>query len=380
MSQRAKFLAISLFLLVTAAVSFGAGYLAGGWQFYASDSGISKVAEAWDIILENYVTGEEIDVDALAEAAIQGMMDELADPHSDYLNPHAYQSTLEGFEGSYEGIGAEVAQNDEGQVVVISPYDGSPAAEAGILPGDIILAVDGQSTEGMSLAEVVAIVRGPKGTSVVLLVRHEGSTEAEEISVTRDEIEQNSVSLKMLGSIAHLSIGRFTENTSDELDEVMQEMQRQGATAIILDLRHNPGGRLLAVVDVASHFMSDGVILTVIDNNGYHDVYEAVDQDITTSLPLVVLVDAFSASGSEVLAGALQDNGRAQVAGTVTFGKGSVNQLYQLQDGSGIYLTIARWYTPDGRLIEGQGITPDFELELTGDDLIQWAIDYLASN
>ncbi len=380
MSQRAKFLVISLLLLITVTVSFGAGYLTSGWQFYALDNGISKVIEAWDIILDNYVAGEEIDVDALAEAAVQGMIDELADPHSDYLNPQAYQSTLEGFEGSYEGIGAEVALNDEGQVVIISPYAGSPAAEAGILPGDIISAVNGQPTEGISLAEVVALVRGPKGTTVVLLVKHDGSTEVEEIPVTRDEIELTTVSLKMLGSLAHLSIGHFTENTSDELDEAMQEMQRQGATAIILDLRHNPGGRLLAVVNVASHFISDGVILTVIDNSGHQDVYEAVDQDITTSLPLVVLVDSFSASGSEVLAGALQDNGRAQVAGTVTFGKGSVNQLYQLQDGSGIYLTIARWYTPDGRLIEGQGITPDFVLELTGDDLTHWAIDYLASN
>jgi carboxyl-terminal processing protease len=214
----------------------------------------------------------------------------------------------------------------------------------------------------------------------VLLVKHDDSIEAEEIPVTRDEIELTTVSLMMMGSLAHLSIGHCTENTSDELDQAMQEMQRQGASAIILDLRHNPGGRLLAVVNVASHFMSDGVILTVIDNSGHQDVYEAVNQDITTSLPLVVLVDSFSASGSEVLAGALQDNGRAQVAGTVTFGKGSVNQLFQLQDGSGIYLTIARWYTPDGRLIEGQGITPDFVLELTGDDLTQWAIDYLSSN
>jgi carboxyl-terminal processing protease len=380
MSQRAKFLAISLLLLIIVTVSFGAGYLAGGWQFYTLDNGISKVVEAWDIILDNYVTGEEIDVDALAEAAVQGMIDELADPHSEYLNPQAYKSTLEGFEGSYEGIGAEVALNDEGQVVIISPYAGSPAAEAGILPGDIILAVNNQPTEGISLAEVVALVRGPKGTTVVLLVKHDDSIEAEEIPVTRDEIELTTVSLMMMGSLAHLSIGHFTENTSDELDQAMQEMQRQGASAIILDLRHNPGGRLLAVVNVASHFMSDGVILTVIDNSGHQDVYEAVNQDITTSLPLVVLVDSFSASGSEVLAGALQDNGRAQVAGTVTFGKGSVNQLFQLQDGSGIYLTIARWYTPDGRLIEGQGITPDFVLELTGDDLTQWAIDYLSSN
>lgn len=379
MSQRIKLLVLSLLLVFSLALSFGVGYIAGGSFPAGSGEGISKVVEAWGIIIEKYVAGDEIDVDVLAEAAIRGMMDEVADPHSAYLDPAAYQHSLADFEGQYEGIGAEVTVED-GQIMITVPYAGSPAAEAGIEAGDIILAVDGRSTAEMSLAEVVALVRGPKGTTVRLLVRHQDETEAEEILVVRDEIKEVSVHLEMLGNIAYISISRFTERTSGELEPVLEGLSQQQAAAIILDLRHNPGGLLSAVIDVTSHFLTDGVVLSVVDSDGKREVYEVTSRQVTTALPMVVLVDAFSASGSEVLAGALQDSGRAEVAGTITFGKGSVNQLYQLQDGSGLYLTVARWYTPDGRLIEGQGIEPDYVLELAGDDLVEWAIDYLTGS
>jgi len=304
-------------------------------------------------------------------------MEELGDPYSTYLNPDAYQATIEGFEGSYQGIGAQVNQNDAGQTVIVLTYEGSPATAAGIMAGDIITAVDGQSTEGMSLSEVVALVRGEEGTTVVLTIEREGAAGPLEISVVRGQIDQPSVSLEMIGTIAHLRIDQFTEKTSDELDDVLDQMESLGATGIILDLRHNPGGRLTAVVDVTSHFITEGLVLKVVYNDGDEIVYNANHQSRTTSLPVIVLVDGVSASGSEVLAGALQDHGRAEVAGTITYGKGSVNQLYDLPGSSGIYLTIARWYTPNGNLIEGQGITPDYELELTGDDLLDWALDYL---
>ena len=378
MSQRAKYLIGSLLAAVILLVFFAAGFFVGQNQLYFGDRGISKIVDAWNIILDNYVTGSEVDIDALAEAAIQGMMDELGDPYSSYLDPEGYQATIEGFEGTYGGIGSQVAQNDAGQIVIIAPYEGSPAEAAGILPGDIILAVDGHPTEGLTLSQVVSMVRGPEGTTVVLTVQREGEAEPLEISITRGQIEQASVSLEMLGSIAHLSISGFTEKTSGELDDAFDEMENSGATAIILDLRHNPGGRLTSVVDVSSHFITEGVILTVVYNDGDKVVYEANDQASTTSLPVLVLVDGASASGSEVLAGALQDSGRAEVAGAVTFGKGSVNQLYSLPGGSGIYLTIARWYTPNGNLIEGQGITPDYELTISGGELLQWAIDYFS--
>jgi carboxyl-terminal processing protease len=197
-----------------------------------------------------------------------------------------------------------------------------------------------------------------------------------EITVVREEITQVSVHFEMRDDIALIRLSRFTEQTNEELTPVLQSIQQRGAVGIILDLRGNPGGLLTAVVDVTSRFQSQGVILTVVDNEGGRETIEATSQDITTDLSMVVLVDGTSASGSEVLAGALADHGRATVAGATTFGKGSVNRLYQL-DGSGLYLTIARWLTPNGNLIEGQGVTPDVPLELTGEALVEWAIDYL---
>lgn len=195
--------------------------------------------------------------------------------------------------------------------------------------------------------------------------------------ITRAKITAPSVNLEMLGNIAHITITSFNQHTDEELLPVIKEIASNGAVAIILDLRYNPGGLVTTVVNTASYFITDGTVLTIKDRDGGSTTHKVIKQPSTTSLPMVVLVNAYSASGSEVLAGALQDHDRAVVAGAQTFGKGSVNQLFELPGGTGIYLTIARWYTPDGHLIEGIGITPDYPLDLTGDDLLNWAIDYL---
>jgi len=183
----------------------------------------------------------------------------------------------------------------------------------------------------------------------------------------------------MKDGIAYLHITHFSELTAEQIIPALEGIVEEGAAAIVLDLRSNPGGMLLAVIDVASHFLTEGVVVTVVDNQGNYIDSSVEPKDITVDLPMVVLVDEYSASGSEVLSGAFQDHGRAAVAGTVTFGKGSVNILRQLSDGSGLYVTTARWLTPHGRMIEGEGITPDYELDLEGDDAVQWAIDYLKS-
>ncbi len=379
MSQRVKIIVITLLLLVSLALSFGAGYTLGILKPVDYGRGIGSVVEAWDIIVEEYVEKDRIDVDSLAEAAIRGMVEALEDPYTAYLDPEAYELSLADIEGRYEGIGAAVGVR-EGQITIIAPFADSPAAAAGIKAGDIILEIDDRPTSGMSLVEAAAFVRGPRGTTVRLLILHQGETEPEEIEVVRDEILLTSVHFEMMGDIAYINITRFTEQTNDELSPVLLSVGQQEARGIILDLRSNPGGLLGAVIDVTSRFLSDGVVLTVVDNEGGRETHQVTYQEVTTGLPMVVLVDGFSASGSEVLAGALQDHARAIVAGTTTFGKGSVNKLYQLQDGSGLYITIARWYTPSGRLIEGQGIVPDYELELTGEDLINWALDYLMAS
>ncbi|MDD5082934.1 MAG: S41 family peptidase, partial [Dehalococcoidales bacterium] len=245
--------------------------------------------------------------------------------------------------------------------------------------GDVVLEIDGRSTSEMSLAEAVILVRGPKGTTVTLLVQHQDETTPREIQVVRAEIDVPSVYFEMRGDIAYINITQFADKTNNELAPLIDRLSQEGATGIVLDLRSNPGGLLQSVVDVASHFLKEGTVVDVVDNQGRHSTSTVNTRETTTDLPMVVLVDEFSASGSEVLAGALQDYGRATIAGKKTFGKGSVNILRPLKDGSGIYITTARWLTPDGRPIEGTGIEPDFPLEIEGEEAIQWAIDRLKS-
>ena len=379
MLKRIKIIVIALLLVVSLALSFGAGCALGTVNPSSEDLGLDVVEEAWRIIFEEYVEKDELDASAMSQAAIKGMVEALDDPYTSYLNAQIYQLSKGGLEGKFEGIGAYVGIRDE-RLTIIAPIPDSPAAKAGIRAGDIVLEVDGSSTSEMSLEEAVLHIRGPKGTPVRLLVLHQGETEPEEIEIVRAEIELSSVHFEMREDIAYINIAHFTKRTNDELSTVLENITRETATSIILDLRSNPGGLLDVVVDVASHFLKEGVVVKVADNQGKQISLSVNPQDITTELPLVILTDNFSASGSEVLAGALQDHARATIAGTRTFGKGSVNTLHQLKDGSGLYITIARWLTPKERLIEGEGIEPDYLLELEGEDAIQWAIEYLKGN
>ncbi len=375
MSKKMK-IALGLFLSVILVLAFAAGCFVGDRNSQQTDFDI--VEQAWGIILQEYVENDQIDTEALAQGAVRGMVEALDDPYTAFLDAESYQLSMGELEGSFEGIGAYVSAKDE--QLIVAPIADSPADKAGIRAGDIVLEIDGQSTEGMSLAEAVLLVRGPEGTTVTLLVLHEGETEPELISIVRAVIEVPSVDFEMREEIAYIAITNFSERTAGELALVMAELNQQGAEGIIVDLRGNLGGTLNSAVDVASFFLREGVVVEVVDNEGHRDVYSVRPGGITTDLPVVVLVDEYSASGSEVLVGALQDYGRATIAGTRTFGKGGVNVLHQLSDGSGLYITIGRWFTPKGRLIEGEGLYPDYELELEGEDAIQWAIDYLRSN
>jgi carboxyl-terminal processing protease len=310
------------------------------------------------------------------------MLEALGDPYSAYLDEDAYRLSLSNMEGTFNGIGASVTV-EEDRLLSVSVFPDSPAEDAGIRENDEILEIDGTSTTGLTLVEAVLLVRGPQGTTVELLVLHEGAGEPVGIEVVRAEIEVISVEPEMIGDTAYIRITHFSGRTDDELLSAMNDFTGEDATGIVLDLRRNLGGTLNSVVNVVSRFLDEGIVLKIIDSEGNETTRPVVEQDVTTDLPMVVLVDSFSASGSEVLAGALQDYDRAVIAGSQTYGKGSVNTLRRLSDGSGIYLTFARWYTPNGRLIEGQGITPDISLEegvLEGDEAVQWAIDYLESS
>jgi carboxyl-terminal processing protease len=385
-------LTLTVILIAVIALAFAGGYVFGVFHnsnnlpfvsvspnSTADKERLDAVDQAWGIIFTDYVDKSRLNSANMSRAAIVGMIETLNDPYTSYLDEEQYEIGRTSLEGSYNGIGAYVTMRDN-QLTIIAPIADSPAAKAGIKAGDVILQIDGEPVADLSLAEAIIKIRGPQNTMVRLLIQHEGETEPVEIEVVRATLQLPSVHFEMKGQIAYINISDFTERTADELAEITKELGSYNATGIILDLRGNPGGLLEPVINVASQFLTDGVVLEMRSNRGQITTFRVNKDMPKTDLPMVVLVNSASASGSEVLAGALQDHGRALIAGTTTYGKGSVNMLYHLSDGSGIYITTARWLTPNGRLIEGQGIEPDKKLELTGDEAVQWAIDYLTGN
>ncbi|MDP2919757.1 MAG: S41 family peptidase [Dehalococcoidia bacterium] len=385
MSNKLKTGIISLLIIITTGLSLTGGCIldtinppAQATEQAKGDLNIKLLEEAYGVIQKEYVEPEKIDSRKLSEGMIKGLIQGLDDPYSAYLTKEQYDMSVSDFAGKFEGIGAYVG-SENNRVTVIAPIPDTPADKAGIKPGDIILEVDGKSTENMSVTEVVLLIRGPKGTPVKLTVLHKGEAQPVTLEIIRAEIKLNSVRFEMKGSYAWVNITNFTEQSNRELEPVLKTISTNGAKGIILDLRRDPGGILQTVVDIASHFIKEGPIVHVVDREGNKETSSANRLTLKLDLPMVVLVDQYSASGSEVLAGALQDYKRALIAGQKTYGKGSVNQLIKLSDGSGIYITIARWLTPNGNLIEGKGIQPDTLVDFEKVDGIQWAIDYLGS-
>ena len=375
MSNHMKYALIALTFIAIIALSFGIGYNLGRAPA-GGEGGLGVVEEAWNIIFRDYVDRDRLEPQELSKGAIEGMIEVLDDPYTSYLDEETYEIGLSGLEGEIEGIGAQVGMREE-RLTIISPIPDSPAAQAGLRAEDIVLEINGESTVDMSMVEAVLKIRGPKGTTVALLIQHRDEAEPVLIEIVRATIELPSVIMEMMGDMAHLRITHFSRRTAEEIQATLAEIDNANAKGIILDMRGNPGGMLETVIEVASYFLKDGVVVKVVGSHGEEQSLEVETGEMVNELPVVVLVNGYSASGSEVLAGALQDHGRATVAGSQTFGKGSVNISRELQDGSGLYITIARWLTPNGRLIEGEGIKPDIELELEGEEAIQWAIDFL---
>jgi len=333
------------------------------------------LSEAWKALNEKYVDKSKLDPEKLSEGAVRGMMESL-DQFSSYADPDTHKLEMSSLEGKFEGIGAVISKKDN-LLTVVSPIADSPADKAGIKPGDRILEIDGQFTSGLSLIEATFKIRGPKGTAVKLLVLHEGENQPVEVEIVRAEITTISVSMEMRDDIAYIKITQFLKSSGDELRAALTEAMGQGAKGAVVDLRNNPGGLLTASADVASQFLAMGLVAQVVDEVGNQSVVPVNLGGVATHLPLVVLVNNGSASASEIVAGALQDYGRAKIIGSQTFGKGSVQIIHELSDGSALHITAYKWLTPFGRPIDGVGLTPDIVSDLKDEALVDWAVQYL---
>ncbi|OGO00867.1 MAG: hypothetical protein A2Y58_01345 [Chloroflexi bacterium RBG_13_51_52] len=375
--SRLSAIVISALIVIVLALAFGGGFLLGQTHGPINVTGLDVVNQAWDYLFARYVDTSRLDSTNMSRGAIEGIIDTLDDPYTAYLTYDQLHDFVSSLQGEYAGIGAYVNIQD-GNLTIVAPIGGSPAEKAGIKAGDIILEIDGESVSGLGLDIAVSKMKGPEGTTVRFLISREGESLPLLIEVTRSIIELDSVEYEMRGDIAYIAIYHFTERTDTEITGVIMELKETGAKGIVIDLRGNGGGLLESAVAVASHFLREGIVVTTTNNEGIIKKYEVDGDAEYTDLPMVVLVNGGTASASEAFTGALQDYERATVAGNTTFGKGSATIIYTLLDGSGLNITIARWLTPNGRLIEGQGLEPDIKLDLTGEDAVQWAIDYLS--
>jgi carboxyl-terminal processing protease len=338
--------------------------------------------EVWDLVHDRYLR-QPVDDVALIEGAIDGMLATLDDPHTRYLSPQDQSAAQESMAGEFQGIGAEVEDVD-GNITVVSPIDGSPAEAAGIQPGDILREADGVDLTGMDVTEAAALVRGPAGTTVSLVIERNG--ELLNLDIVRDVIKLATVRGEILEEgIAYVRLSRFGNTTDEELAELLPDLLAENPSGLILDLRRNPGGALDTTVEIADQFLNDGLVLVERFGDGEERPFEANDDGLAQDIPMVVLIDEGSASASEVLAGAIQDRGRGVIIGQISFGKGTVQTWHTLSNDGGVRVTIAEWLTPEKHSIHEIGLTPDYYIPLPEfeegiafeDTQLQAAIDFL---
>lgn len=320
----------------------------------------TRLYEAFDELKDNYYV--DVDEEAVISGAINGMFDALDDPYTDYMNTDEADHFNESLSSSFQGIGAEI-QERNGHIVVVSPIKNSPAEKAGIMPQDMILAVDGKSIQGMTASEAVLLIRGEKGTSVTLTVQR-GDAEPIEMTIVRDDIPIETVYGEMGDDkIAHIQITSFSEETYDELLAILTELDGQGMKGIILDVRQNPGGFLDAAIEISNLFLEDGKpILQVQGRDEKPQVFTA-EGGKKFKQPVTILIDEGSASASEILAAALLESGNAEVIGVSSFGKGTVQTVSYLEDGANLKFTTGKWLTPKGNWINEKGVTPTIKVE-----------------
>jgi carboxyl-terminal processing protease len=316
---------------------------------------------------------KELDEDVLLDGALKGLFEAVGDPYTTYYDQEQFQGYRDQLENSYVGIGVVVSMDEDGRVTVVSPIDGSPGQRAGLMPGDKILRVNGQDLAGWSLEEVVSQIKGEQGTEVTLTILQKSSEEIVEKVLVREEIVMTSVDSKVIDGIGYLSISQFEPYTFEEFEKNLNGLLEQNIQGIVFDLRDNPGGMMDVVVDVMDRIMGESVIVYTQDRQGNKEVERSTDEE-RLEIPMVVLINEGSASASEIFAGALQDTGEATIIGTTSFGKGIVQRMSDMGDGTGYKITVSEYFTPKGRNIHDIGIVPDIEVEI--DETFYYGTDY----
>ncbi|MGB5933358.1 MAG: S41 family peptidase [Anaerolineae bacterium] len=395
MAKAAKLAGFTLLMLFIIATSYLAGSAAG---FILTSPVMAEKSiapppapeeefrvfwEAWRIV-ENEFYRRPIDSKELTYGAIRGALSTLEDENTAFIIPEHIAIIREDLTGTFQGIGALVEMNEDGYLVIAEPLAGRPADLVGLKAGDLVLEVDGVEIRGMNLIDAVSLIRGPKGTTVRLTIQRQGVLEPFEVEIVRERIELRTIEYRLLnGEIGYIKLNEFNSQAPRQLRAALIDLLAENPRGLILDLRDDPGGLVTAAIDVGSEFIAQGVIMSERGKDREED-HEAQGGGLATEIPLVVLVNGGSASASEIVAGAIQDYGRGILIGERTVGKGSVQVQHQLSDGSGLRITIAHWFTPHGRLIEGEGLIPDVEVYITDEHLasgldpqLELAIDYL---
>lgn len=348
--------------VLLAVIYFGGQFLAQ--MNIALPFGMSNTAKIRQIeeMLDTYYV-EDYDKELAEELMYTGLVAGVGDPYTYYLSADSLAEQVEKNSGHFVGIGVEIYAGDDGYIVVSSVTPGGPAEAAGILAEDKITEVDGESITGKTAADVSALVKGEEGTDVTLTIFRESTGEVLEKTVTRQDIQVQTVSWRMMDdNIGYISITNFRENTYNQFKEALDTLEAEGMEKLVLDLRNNTGGLVKSAHEIGEELLPEGIMVYTMDKAGNRE--DTLCDDVYNDVPMVVLVNGNSASAAEILAGAIQDTGRGELIGTTTFGKGLVQRLFTLPDGSGLNVTIQKYYTPNGTSIHGVGITPDYEVEL----------------
>jgi len=383
--KKTKLIIISLALLICLLFGFGWGYILAenlrpsiekikgvnnAEISKPQDVDFSVFWDAWKTIEEKFVDRKNLDRQKMVYGAVSGLVRSLDDPYSVFMEPVESKKFQDDISGSFEGIGAEIGIRKE-ILTIIAPLKDSPAQKAGLLAGDKVLKIDDTITADLTIDEAVNKIRGPGGTEVKLMIAREGWTEAKEFKNIRNKIKIPIIDFEIKNNnIAYVQISHFTSNLSNEFKDIVKQILNAQPKGIVLDLRNNPGGYLEVAVDIASYFLAKGEVVAIEDfGNGDKQEYRSAGYKLLAEYPMVILVNEGSASAAEILAGALRDDLGIKLVGQKTFGKGSVQELEEMQKGASLKITIAKWLTPKGTCIHENGLDPDIKVELTEKDI-----------